>query len=634
MRAAVGLAATDHLVGPSGESRIAHRDLERLDRLRVQAHLAVRHPEIVVPLRVAIQLRLDAALELLEQAGEIERHRLATAERDGDAARLRRQRAPGGPRRQAPARSVCETREPASRRVVAGVDRGGMLEPGARLGLLAVVQGAIPELAGHERAFGPIVAPLAVGEPQLHHLRPRVRRAPEAPENRGGAVQLAELLVRERRLDERLRGLLAIAGAELLLGALEQVLDERDALEQSLRPAGEERGCRLAGRGWGGAAHGAHRALVRGVLARSDLVHTRLRCRLLLLGRGVPPGGRARRRAARRGTAAGGRDESRRALEQARLGRRLVRAARARARPGVERGRRVGLHGPGRAPEREIAGEAAGRARGAVGLVRGRRRLARGRRGRRGGGRGRGCRGQREPGPAGGGIGRGRDHARGPGGIELVRALVAATRVGLLAARPPVAGGLAERRRGLHVLALEQQHLRHLLEQLHVLLAVVERLPQRRGRLHRAVRPHHVLGVLREVDRGLAREPVERVQLRQVAQHLRLRERQSHHLLAHRDRVLVQAGLLVRGDAVQVALRGPALLPFLVEQVGEQHEVVRVGFRGLDELLVLPERSIQVTVLDAALSPTLDLDRLFQVGWISRPAPALGEEPFPGIKRS
>src|SRR5262249_33934226 len=112
-----------------------------------------------------------------------------------------------------------------------------------------------------------------------------------------------------------------------------------------------------------------------------------------------------------------------------------------------------------------------------------------------------------------------------------------------------------------------------------------------------------------------ALQPVERVQLRQVAQNLRLRQREPAHLLAHRDRVLVQARSLVRGHGVQVALAGLALLALLVEQVRQQHEVVRIGFRGLDQLLVLPERAIQIAVLDAALGPALDLDRLFQVGW-------------------
>src|ERR1051325_5957432 len=89
---------------------------------------------------------------------------------------------------------------------------------------------------------------------------------------------------------------------------------------------------------------------------------------------GLATDGGARRERARRGGATGWCDETRRALERARLGRRLVRAPRAGAGTGVDRQRWVGVHGPGRSMERKIAGEAARRARRAIRLRRGRRR--------------------------------------------------------------------------------------------------------------------------------------------------------------------------------------------------------------------------------------------------------------------
>jgi hypothetical protein len=72
------------------------------------------------------------------------------------------------------------------------------------------------------------------------------------------------------------------------------------------------------------------------------------------------------------------------------------------------------------------------------------------------------------------------------------------------------------------------------------------------------------------------------------------RQRQPHHLLADRDRVLVEGVLLVGIGGGEVALRGAAVVALLVEQIGEEDEVVGIGIVGSDQLFVLaraPSRS-------------------------------------------
>ncbi|MBK7368655.1 MAG: hypothetical protein IPJ04_12295 [Candidatus Eisenbacteria bacterium] len=182
---------------------------------------------------------------------------------------------------------------------------------------------------------------------------------------------------------------------------------------------------------------------------------------------------------------------------------------------------------------------------------------------------------------------------------------------------------LEHHRRGARVLTGQQPRFRELLEHLEVVLAGVERLAERLGGLGRRARAHHVLGVLHVVEGRFAGESVEQVQLREGIEHLRGRKRQPQHLLADGDRVLEQRRLLVRRDGGQIALGSARLVPLLVEEVREEHEVVGVGLFTADELLVFGERAVQIAVLDAALCPTLDVDRLFQVGWLSPACPSL-----------
>ena len=88
--ALVQQAASDHLDARAVPAPDRGRDAERIHRLLEQAHLAIAHRQIVMPLGVAGKLGLDAALEFGDQRAQIERHRFATAHRHLDAARLRR----------------------------------------------------------------------------------------------------------------------------------------------------------------------------------------------------------------------------------------------------------------------------------------------------------------------------------------------------------------------------------------------------------------------------------------------------------------------------------------------------------------------------------------------------------------
>jgi hypothetical protein len=82
--------ATDHLVRTRTQARILCRDPERLDGLSIETHVAVRHAQIVMPLGVSLQLRLDPALELAQEAVQIGGQRGLATQRHLDAARLDR----------------------------------------------------------------------------------------------------------------------------------------------------------------------------------------------------------------------------------------------------------------------------------------------------------------------------------------------------------------------------------------------------------------------------------------------------------------------------------------------------------------------------------------------------------------
>src|SRR5262249_39261817 len=155
---------------------------------------------------------------------------------------------------------------------------------------LALVERAIAELARHLRALRAVVPLLAVGEPQLHHRGRRLRAAAETAEDRGRAVEAIERLVRLRRLDERAGRGVAPAGAEVLLGARGQALDQRHAARRLAAGGGDagraarDRGrrrdvvrvllrVRVGGRLRGRRLRLAQRALVARALLGGDLVH-------------------------------------------------------------------------------------------------------------------------------------------------------------------------------------------------------------------------------------------------------------------------------------------------------------------------------------------------------------------------
>lgn len=177
---------------------------------------------------------------------------------------------------------------------------------------------------------------------------------------------------------------------------------------------------------------------------------------------------------------------------------------------------------------------------------------------------------------------------------------------------------LAEHAQRGRRLTVRDQHLGELLEQPDLLTAMLERLPERDGRLRRVPGAGHGLGVLREIQRRLTGEPVGRMQLGQMLEHGSRGQVEAQHLLAHRDRVLVQQAALVHLHGLQIPLGGARRLALLVEQIGEQDEVVGVGVRTLDETPVLTQGAVQITALDASLCASLDVDRLFQVRWLSR----------------
>jgi hypothetical protein len=161
------------------------------------------------------------------------------------------------------------------------------------------------------------------------------------------------------------------------------------------------------------------------------------------------------------------------------------------------------------------------------------------------------------------------------------------------------------------------------LEGLEVVGADLVRLLQRRARHLEIVLLDEHLGVLEVVEAGLRGQAVERVQRGETAKHLGRVERQPRHLLAHRDRVLVEALLLVARDGLVVATLRLSGLALFVEQVGEQHAVIGVRIAGRHELLVFRERAVEVPIENAALRAALDLDRLFQVGCL----PGAGADP-------
>src|SRR5439155_11992998 len=108
-------------------------------------------------------------------------------------------------------------------------------------------------------------------------------------------------------------------------------------------------------------------------------------------------------------------------------------------------------------------------------------------------------------------------------------------------------------------------------------------------------------------------QAVERVKAGEALEHHARGEREAQHLLAHRDRVLVQAGLLVAVHRLEIAPRGALRVPLLVEEVGQQHGMIGIRVARSDELLVLAQRPIQVPVQNEALGTALDLDGSFQV---------------------
>src|SRR5207237_3799399 len=103
-----------------------------------------------------------------------------------------------------------------------------------------------------------------------------------------------------------------------------------------------------------------------------------------------------------------------------------------------------------------------------------------------------------------------------------------------------------------------------------------------------------VLGELPVIEGRLGAEAVERVEMGELLEDLRRGERQPHHLLADRDRVLEEAALLVERRRGEVTVDGPRHLTALEEQICEQDEVVGIAVGESNQALVLVQRSIQV----------------------------------------
>src|SRR4030067_246019 len=73
-----------------------------------------------------------------------------------------------------------------------GTNAAGALNPAASPGAVTVVEGPVAEIARHLRRLGEVLAPLAVREPQLHHLVRGVSALAQAAVDRGGTVESAE----------------------------------------------------------------------------------------------------------------------------------------------------------------------------------------------------------------------------------------------------------------------------------------------------------------------------------------------------------------------------------------------------------------------------------------------------------
>ncbi|TMQ71365.1 MAG: hypothetical protein E6K80_05805 [Candidatus Eisenbacteria bacterium] len=175
-------------------------------------------------------------------------------------------------------------------------------------------------------------------------------------------------------------------------------------------------------------------------------------------------------------------------------------------------------------------------------------------------------------------------------------------------------GALGQREGGARLVVGDQQHLGDPLEQRELLGRRLVGPSQRGRRLGRTLIAHQELGVLLVVERRLGSQAVERMQVREPLEHLRRRESEPHHLLADGDRVLVEAALLVRVRGREIAIDRARVVAALVQEIGEEDEVVWVAIGELDELLVLTERAVHITALDRALRSSFDLECLVQVG--------------------
>ena len=160
--------AADHLRGALGERRVLRGGAEALHRLVGQPHLPVGHAQIVVALGVAGKLGLDAALELREQRGEVQRDRLGASHRHLDAAGG----IGGGRSGRRPGRRglAAQPRHSPRGQLVPRRVAQGALEPLPRAPAVALVQRAVAQRTGHLGGLGVVAALLAVLEPQPEDL--------------------------------------------------------------------------------------------------------------------------------------------------------------------------------------------------------------------------------------------------------------------------------------------------------------------------------------------------------------------------------------------------------------------------------------------------------------------------------
>ena len=207
--AALEQAAAEHVGALDAECGVARGEAELGDRLVEESHLAVGHAQIVMA-RGVVRLHLFAhpRLEGGEQLGEVDVEVVGRALLHGDAVgrqllRLDLALAPVG-----------QALEAACRHLVVRVVGARLDEPLVRVRRLLRREREVAELAAHRGRLDPLLAALAVGEPQAVQALGRLRTSRQLVVDRGGLLETAHRLPGQRGAQERLGSLLALARTE------------------------------------------------------------------------------------------------------------------------------------------------------------------------------------------------------------------------------------------------------------------------------------------------------------------------------------------------------------------------------------------------------------------------------------